>query len=399
MPLIDLWERNADIVLKYNIKQIVSAAGDGVLVDDSECARELRHYLRNISAEKLFEHVEYCLSNSFDRSGYVLQDIVNELGRRLDYEVADGLYQGRSNRIGYDGIWRSPDGHAIVLEIKTSDAYRINLDSVASYRTKLMESGQLTAKSSILLVVGRSDTGDLEAQIRGSRHAWDIRIISIDALTKLVALKIRSDEEETVEKIRSLIIPFEYTRLDNIIDVVFSTTQDVEAGSQESVAAPDAETDSLLARQQEHTPRDILEATRQAALQALGNQERAKFIAHNRAQYWSANRALRAVCPVSKLYQTGYFWYALHSHQAKFLEGGEKGFLLLCCIDHPFAYALPRETISALLPFLNVTERSDRMYWHIHLAPSESGEYMLLVPKKGTRVPIPRLRVENPIGA
>ncbi len=185
MPLIELWQRSADIVLKYNIKQIVSSAGDGVLSDSTECSKELRHYLNNIPTEKLFEHVDYCLESSFDRSGYVLQDIVNELGRRLDYVVSDGLYQGRINKIGFDGIWTAPDGWSIVLEIKTTDAYRINLDAIAQYRTKLIESGDITARSSMLIVVGRSDTGDLEAQIRGSRHAWDTRIISLDALTNL----------------------------------------------------------------------------------------------------------------------------------------------------------------------------------------------------------------------
>jgi len=34
----------------------------------------------------------------------------------------------------------------------------------------------------VLIVVGRQDTGELEAQIRGSRHAWDIRLISAEAL-------------------------------------------------------------------------------------------------------------------------------------------------------------------------------------------------------------------------
>ena len=32
--------------------------------------------------------------------------------------------------------------------------------------------------SSMLIVVGGEDTGDLEAQIRGSRYAWDIRLVS-----------------------------------------------------------------------------------------------------------------------------------------------------------------------------------------------------------------------------
>ena len=57
----------------------------------------------------------------------------------------------------------------------------------------LLNTHVISTPSSILIVVGRDDTGELEAQVRGSRHAWDIRLISADALVKLVNLK------ETVE--------------------------------------------------------------------------------------------------------------------------------------------------------------------------------------------------------
>ncbi len=48
------------------------------------------------------------------------------------------------------------------------------------------EAEAVPIKSSILIVVGRQDTGDLEAQVRGSRHAWEIRLISVDALLQLM---------------------------------------------------------------------------------------------------------------------------------------------------------------------------------------------------------------------
>jgi len=117
----------------------------------------------------------------------VLQDLVNELGRRLDYKVTNGRYQGTSTQIGFDGIWTSPEGHTIVAEVKTTDTYRIALDSIAGYRQKLLAAKTFSEPSSILILVGRQDTGELEAQIRGSRHAWDIRLISVDALLKLVS--------------------------------------------------------------------------------------------------------------------------------------------------------------------------------------------------------------------
>ena len=45
---------------------------------------------------------------------------------------------------------------------------------------------------------GRAETtAELEAQVRGSRHAWDMRLISTDALIKLVQLKEGAEGPET----------------------------------------------------------------------------------------------------------------------------------------------------------------------------------------------------------
>jgi hypothetical protein len=164
-------------------------AGDGNLKDLTPCSSELRQYLSKILSEKIGSYIDHCLSHSFPKSGLVLQDLVNELGRRLDYKVSNGRYQGVVGGIGYDGIWVSTEGHSIIAEVKTTDAYRISLDKIAEYRQKLLSNGEIKGSPSILVIVGREDTGELEAQIRGSRHAWDIRLISAEALFKLVQLK------------------------------------------------------------------------------------------------------------------------------------------------------------------------------------------------------------------
>ena len=314
MPLLDLWRSNPDAVAQFRIEQVVSAAGDGHLTDESTCARELREYLRTVPSDKVFEYAARCLDGGFQKSGGVLQDLVNELGRRLDYAVEHGLYQGKVNAIGFDGIWVGPDGHSLVVEVKTTDAYRINLDTLAGYRSALIARSRIRAESSVLIVVGRQDTGDIEAQIRGSRHAWDVRIISVEALQRLVVLKESSEEDETLQKIRSLLVPFEYTRLDNIIDVIFTTARDVEA-------AADAETDEVdPAGQgdeadvvQRHTPTHVLQLVRSRVLVAIATKHGAQLVAHKRALYWSADRSLRVACSVSKYYErNGYYWYAYH---------------------------------------------------------------------------------------
>ena len=74
-----------------------------------------------------------------------------------------------------------PSGHKAVIEVKTTSAYQLRLDTIAKYRLTLVEQGQLSEEqSSILIVVGRDDTSDLEAQIRGFGYAWDIRLISVE---------------------------------------------------------------------------------------------------------------------------------------------------------------------------------------------------------------------------
>src|SRR5262252_3619197 len=136
MPLIALWKSNPTAIGASTIEQIVAIAGDGTLRDGSACSKELREYLAQIHSQKIASYVEHCLSSAFTKSGMVLQDLINELGRRLDYRVLNGRYQGTSDAIGFDGIWRS-DNNTIIAEVKTTDAYRISLDTIAGYRQKL----------------------------------------------------------------------------------------------------------------------------------------------------------------------------------------------------------------------------------------------------------------------
>lgn len=104
MPLTSIFKSTPESVDKFNIEQVVSVAGDGVLKDDSSCSAELRDYLGMIGTEKISSYIDHCLTSGFAKSGLVLQDLVNELGRRLDYQAINGRYQGVTNQIGFDGI-------------------------------------------------------------------------------------------------------------------------------------------------------------------------------------------------------------------------------------------------------------------------------------------------------
>ncbi len=100
MPLLSFWKSAKEEVLKMSVEQIVSSAGDGNLLDNSPCCQEFRQFLNVAPSDRLFDYARHCLDNSFNKSGLVLQDIVNEFGRRLDFEAENGLYQGKRNAIG-----------------------------------------------------------------------------------------------------------------------------------------------------------------------------------------------------------------------------------------------------------------------------------------------------------
>ena len=150
--LLTLLKADPSQVDSFSIDQIVALCGNGKLMDGSVCSQELREYLQIAKSENLFNYLQACLLKAFEKSGLVLQDIVNEFGRRLDYSVDSGLYQGKSNAIGFDGLWADGNGHTIVAEVKTTDAYRIDLETVATYRRNLIGSGRAKETNCSILI-------------------------------------------------------------------------------------------------------------------------------------------------------------------------------------------------------------------------------------------------------
>lgn len=391
MALLDLWRSNPEQLESYNVRQIVAFAGDGKLSDGNDCSSEFREFLATVQSGKLCEYIIQCLSDAFQDSGFVLQDLINEMARRLDFDVMNGRYRGARGQIGFDGLWHSPEGNHLIAEVKISDAYRINLDRLAKYRNELRQSETIGATSSILIIVGREDTGDLEAQIRGSRHAWDIRLLSAEALGKLVTLKEEAGDDLTAERIRSLLVPHEYTRLDPLIDVVFVTAEDVRRPVEEQFTADVSEaSQSQKGQPQDRTELEVLEGVRQKIVSTFSKLRGKQLIKRSKAQYWSSDKELRVCCTVSKFYErTGNYWYAHHPIWHEFLSNGSEGYLILGLLDRDEAIALPISFVSQLLDDLNITQRHDgRHYWHIHVAKIEDD--FVLRPKGGGLKTIPK---------
>lgn len=366
MALYKLWKEDPAQIREKRVDQIIGFAGDGKLGDNNTAPAEFRAFLAKIPRGTLTRYAEECVSKSFVDSGLALQDIVNEIASRLGFAVECGRYRGKKNEIGYDGIWRGPNGHDIVAEVKTTDAYRVPIDTVARYRRDLIRKGRISEESSsILIIVGREDTGELEAQIRGSRHAWNVRLISVDALVRLLKIRQEVDDPVTEAQIRSLLIPREYTRVDEIIDLVFSTTEDLL-----EEASPDDDTETAGRKVSEES-RDKPVSFNDAVASKLSDHLGVELTKQSRVIFADVDAGVTVLCAVSKEYAgskgTGY-WFAFHPHQLEKLEAAKMGYAAFGCGAESQIALFPIEFLKVQLSGMNQTHRDDgRSYWHIQI--------------------------------
>jgi len=357
MALIDLWQKDREQLAEKHIQQVIAFAGDGKLGDNSVASSELRIYLRNIPSTLLSKYSDQCLQVSFPNSGFALQDLVNEIGRRLNFVVSYGRYRGTSAQPGFDGIWADRDQHSIVVEVKTTDAYRIDLETIAGYRESLVKSGAINLeKSSVLVVVGRQDTGDLEAQIRGSRHAWDMRVISVEALLRMLKLKEEVEDPSILKRMHEILIPCEFTRLDPIVEIAFAAVEDVK---QEPEGMEDDEMEG-----KKFTP----VAFHAECISRIEKNLNITLVKQSRASFSSANETVRVLCAVSRFHERSKrFWFAFHPHQEQFLTGADQAFVAFGCGDANTLFLIPFPDFKPWLMYFNKTEKPDRFYWHVKI--------------------------------
>jgi hypothetical protein len=302
-----------------------------------------------------------------------LQDVINEAGARLGADVTPGRYRGTSKHVGFDGLWRFPNGQSIIIEVKTTDTYRIDLNTIADYRKALVTIGTIDeAASSMLLIVGRQDTGDLEAQIRGSRYAWEIRIISVDALLRLMAIKEEVEDPVIIQRIHNILIPREFTRLDEIADILFSATEDLK---QEEAEGEQEEPPTKKLTKPKFTPVAFHDACISRIQAALGE----RLIKRSRAQYSSPDKSVIVNCAVSKEHNPDSapnYWFAFHPHQEEALKGAKRPYVAFGCGTSKRVLLIPFSEFGSWLKGMWTTQNGERHYWHVVIYRKEDKYFL-----------------------
>jgi hypothetical protein len=379
MSLLNLWKTSELLLKDKSVKQIIAIAGNGKLSDGNPTSVEFRNLLSLVSSDLLARYADECLAESFPESGLVLQDTINEIGRRLGFNVKDGRYRGKIGDIGNDGLWVLKDGSSIVVEVKTTDAYRIDLNVIAGYRNALFSNGTISEKnSSILIIVGRADTDDLEAQIRGSRHAWDIRLISILSLVQLMRLKESVEDPNTLHRIHQLLMPKEFTKLDAIVELLFATREDVKEANEIGIVENDVKLESKTAPK--FKPVAFNDLCAELVAKHLGK----TLIKRTRALFSTPNENLQVVCAVSRKYEDskqGNYWFAFHTHQRQALESNENTYVAFGCGTPEFTILIPGAKFISWLDGMGITENEQRLYWHVQIFVQDDGP--ILIRRKG----------------
>lgn len=392
----EIWTKSKETFDSKTLPQILSFAGDGKLKDNNVTSIEFRELLDQVPSSLLKQFANSCLIERFDDSGFALQDIINQIGTRLGFAVINGLYRGKQNDIGFDGIWTSSEGHSIVLEVKTTDVYRINLDTIATYRNKLIDESRIDKiNSSILIVVGRHDTGDLEAQIRGSQHAWDIRLLSTDSLLKLLSLKETLNDNKTIQQINELLKPKEYTRIDKLIELIFLTSKDLqlEEPLDEEVEEVIAEKKQRKSLEERTAPVNFHEE----CLKRIQTKLNINLIKQTRISFSNKDKSTGLICAISKPHKQGQFqkfWFAFHPHQQDFLNGYENAFVAYGCGSPDNTFLIPYKEFEPFIKNFWTTENDERMYWHVVIHYRDK-KYYLAQPQieRGSMIDITKYKI------
>ncbi len=238
--------------MNITLDQILSLVGKLDDTPGNETPRErFRHYLKeNVKAVgQVRDYVEECLRRTGEQYNRALQDLVNYIGSFIGFEISFGRYHGVQGQIGFDGLWKSPTGFQVVVEVKTTEAYAIKTATLVGYVDELISEKKIKSWETALglYVVGRPnpEIRQLENAIIAEKRTHQLRIISVESLLSLAEMMNEYDVRH--EDILAVLQP-SGPSIDSVIDLMaglVAQRQAEEISVKEALAEeplPDAET-------------------------------------------------------------------------------------------------------------------------------------------------------------
>jgi hypothetical protein len=200
--------------------------------DPNSASQRFRKYLgENVrDSTVLRQYVDACLESSGDQFDKALQDLVNHTGHLLGFEVEYGRYQGVQGQIGHDGLWKSPKGKYVIVEVKTSDVFTVRTDKLLGYINGLISEQKISDANSALglYIYGRptAATTQLEDAIVAQKRQNELRVVGAASLLNLLELVQEYDLDHGT--VLDLLLPY-HVRVDHLVDLVYDIVSQEKA--------------------------------------------------------------------------------------------------------------------------------------------------------------------------
>jgi hypothetical protein len=186
--------------MSVSLNEILDLVGplDDSAGEDTPRERFRRFLQKNVhEVGEIRDHIEQCLRTSGDQYNRALQDLVNYVGEFLGFKVEFGRYRGVQNQIGFDGLWQSPTGLSLVVEVKTTETYAVRTATLIGYVDALISEKRVPSWDAALglYVVGRPDPElrQLENAIVAEKRTHQFRVISVESLLSLAEIMSEYD--------------------------------------------------------------------------------------------------------------------------------------------------------------------------------------------------------------
>ena len=158
-----------------------------------------------------------------------------------------------------------------------------------------------------------------------------------------MSIKEEVEDPQIVQRIHSILVPREFTRLDEIADVLFSAAEDIK---QETVEADEEEViGANKLKEPKITPVAFHDACIARVKSALGG----ALIKRSRSKYFIPDRSILVNCAVSKEHNpetNPNYWFAFHPHQQESLHTSSKSYVVFGCGSSKRVLLIPFRILS-----------------------------------------------------
>jgi hypothetical protein len=183
----------------------------------------------------------------------------------------------------------------------------------------------------------------------------------------LLAVKEELEDPAIQDKIHSVLRPREFTRLDEIVDLLFSTAEDLK---QEQVVESEPENEEETIRPIDRKPKFIPVAFHDACVRRIEKELGTSLVKRSRATFAAVDQNLRVICAISREHVrsgTPSYWFAFHPHQSEYLLGAQRSYVAFGCGSEQQLLLIPYSDFANWLEGMNETTTKDRTYKHVSI--------------------------------